>query len=59
MSLASDYKIFPGTNPNVTEVEIQAEIDKALAMLMAGDFEEITLDGPDDPPESTEGSRDD
>lgn len=35
--------VFKGTNPNVTPDEITAEVNKSLAQLEAGDFEEVVL----------------
>ena len=35
--------LFPGSNPNVTEVQVQAQVTKVLSQIEAGDYETVTL----------------
>jgi hypothetical protein len=36
--------VFPGTNPNVTDEQVAAELSRAIDSLMAGNFEEVSIE---------------
>jgi len=41
---ATNFNIFPGTNPNATPEQIAKAVNSALDQIEMGNFEEISLD---------------
>jgi hypothetical protein len=41
---ATNFKVYPGSNRDVTPEQVAEEINKVLSQVQAGDFDEVELD---------------
>jgi len=40
----TDYHVFPGSELDITEEEVLAEVEKVIQRIAVGDFDEMSLD---------------